>query len=128
MLARFMNDKTLSDLGWDRVLDELAGRCHTSRGAESARALGFLDDPEAARRRLRETAEARLLRQLDEPLPFGQIHDVRAALEHVDKGGDLEGPDLVAVGETIAGCGGLRRHLRDHAEEAPLLGERAAPM
>jgi DNA mismatch repair protein MutS2 len=128
MLARFMNDKTLSDLGWERVLGELAGRCHTSRGAEAARTLPFFDDPEAARRLLRETAEARLLRQIDEPIPFGQIHDVRAALDHVEKGGDLEGPDLVAVGETVAGCAALRRHLRDHAEEAPHLAERSLPI
>ncbi|HKA92086.1 MAG TPA: Smr/MutS family protein [Haliangiales bacterium] len=119
-----MDDKTLHDLQWDRILAELAARCHTGRGAEAALALAFLVDPEAARRRLAEIAEARLLRQLEEPLPFGQIHDVRAALDHVERGGDLEGPDLVAVGETVLGCARLRRHVRGHAAEAPLLAAR----
>ena len=32
-------DKTLADLAWPKLCDELAGRCHTARGAEAAREL-----------------------------------------------------------------------------------------
>jgi DNA mismatch repair protein MutS2 len=123
-----MNDKSLHDLQWDKILAELSARCHTARGAEAALALAFLSDPDAARGRMAETAEARLLRQLEEPLPFGQIHDVRVALDHVERGGDLAGPDLVAIGETVLGCARLRRHVKEHAAEAPRLADRAEPI
>jgi len=120
--------KTLESLGWASLLEYLAARTHTSRGAERARALELLDDIEAARRRSAEIAEARLLRELDEPLPFGGVHDIAAHLARASKGGDLDGPELVAVAQTVNATGRLKRHLATHAATAPLLAGRAAPI
>jgi DNA mismatch repair protein MutS2 len=120
--------KTLESLGWASLLEYLAARTHTSRGAERARALELLDDIEAARRRSAEIAEARLLRELDEPLPFGGVHDIAAHLARASKGGDLDGPELVAVAQTVNATGRLKRHLTTHAATAPLLAGRAAPI
>jgi DNA mismatch repair protein MutS2 len=113
--------KTLVDLGWSQLLEALAARCHTSRGAEAARALPFFDGPEAARHRLAEIAEARLLWQLNEPIPFGGIHDVEALCARVEKGGDLVGNELVPIAETVAGAARLRRHLLGRVGQAPKL-------
>jgi DNA mismatch repair protein MutS2 len=118
--------KTLEDLGWPQLLAELAGRCHTSRGAARARSLDLLDRAEAARARIAEIAEARLLWQLDEPMPFGGVHDLETLLGRVDKGGDLVGIELLAVGQTVAAAARLRRHLAARTESAPRLYERVA--
>jgi DNA mismatch repair protein MutS2 len=123
-----MPDKTLADLGWDRLLDLLGRRCHTQRGEAAARSLPFLDDIEAARTRLVRVSELRRLRATDAAPPFGGIQDVRTSVARVEKGGDLEPPDLIAVGQSLAGCGKLMRHLAAHREAAPLSAELAATM
>ena len=123
-----LREKTLADLGWPQLVAELAGRCHTSRGAAAARALPFLDEPAAAEIRLAEIAEARLLWQLGEPVPFGGIHDVEALLQRAEKGGDLVGAELVPVAETVAGVARLRRHLLARAAQVPRLAAQAQPL
>src|SRR5262249_20008842 len=112
--------------GWPQLLGELARRCHTTRGAAQARGLRLLDAPDRARARVTEIAEARLLHQLAEPMPFAAIHDVTALLERVENGGALVGMELRGVGQTVAGAARLRRHLAAHAESAPRLAERVA--
>jgi DNA mismatch repair protein MutS2 len=121
-------DKTLADLGWPQLLAQLAKRCHTARGEDQARALPFLDDPERARERLARVTELRRLRDAAAEPPFGGIQDIRAMVARVDKGGDLEAAELIAVGETLAGCGKLQRHLVSRRELAPLLAALAGTM
>src|SRR5215470_121091 len=123
-----IREKTFLDLGWPQLLGELAARCHTSRGAARARALELLDRPADAEARVAEIAEARLLAQLDEPMPFGSIHDVEILLARVEKGGDLVGIELLAVGETVAGAARLRRHLVAHAPQVPRLAAHVEPV
>src|SRR5436190_23814180 len=107
--------KTLESLGWPALVEHLAGRCHTARGSARALALPLFDDVAAAQRRAAEIAEARLLYQLEEPMPFGGLHDIELLLGRAAKGGDLEGAQLMAVGQTIAGAARLKRHLAAHA-------------
>src|SRR5262245_56095743 len=123
-----IREKTFVDLGWPQLLAELAARCHTTRGAARARALDLLERPADAEARVAEIAEVRLLYELGEPMPFGGIHDIAALLGRVDKGGDLVGIELLAVGQTVAGSTRLRRHLGDRAAQAPRLAERIAPV
>jgi DNA mismatch repair protein MutS2 len=123
-----LREKTLVDLGWSQLLDQLAARCHTSRGAAAARALPFFDEPGPAEIRLAEIAEARLLWQLNEPVPFGGIHDVETLLGRAEKGGDLVGTELVPVAETVAGIARLKRHLVARAAQVPRLAEQATPL
>jgi len=121
-------DKTLSDLGWQQLLEALARRCHTERGAADARELELCEELEVARVRLAQVSELRGLSDRSAPPPFGGIQDVRTAVARVDKGGDLEPFELIAVGESLAGCGKLMRHLVAHREAAPHAAELAATM
>ena len=88
--------KTLTDLGWGQLLEQLAKRCHTNRGADEARALPFLDAVDDARERVARVSEMRRLRDDDEAPPFGGIQDVRTEVARAEKGGDLEPPELIA--------------------------------
>jgi dsDNA-specific endonuclease/ATPase MutS2 len=114
-------EKAMADLGWRQLVEGLAARCHTDRGAAVARAL--VPEPSAgpARERIAQVSEARLLHQLGGPPPFGGITDVETLVERTEKAGALEGTELVRVAEAIAGCAALRRHLAGRRSEAPLL-------
>ncbi len=119
-------EKTLHDLGWPALLETLAARCHTERGSAAARGLVACDSADEARVRLADLAEACLLHELDLPPPFGGITDVELLLARAEKGGALEGEALLAVGQTLAACTRLRRHLVARATEAPRLAALAA--
>jgi DNA mismatch repair protein MutS2 len=119
-----IREKSFVDLGWPQLLAELATRCHTTRGSAHARALALLDHKAEAQQRIEEIAEARLLWQLAEPMPFAGIHDIEALLGRVDKGGDLVGTELLSVGQTVAGAARLRRHLVAREAQAPRLHQR----
>ena len=72
--------KTEADLSWQLLLEQLASRCHTLRGAALARDLAPLPNLDAARRRQGEIGEARSLQDRDESLSFGGVSDVRTPL------------------------------------------------
>jgi DNA mismatch repair protein MutS2 len=120
--AESIGAKTRTDLAWPRLCEELALRCHTERGSAAARTLPFASDAASARERIAKVGEARLLWQLAAPMPFGGIRDVEALTERAQKGGVLEGHELLAVGETVAAFARLRRHVLAHRGEAPRLG------
>ncbi len=125
-MADSVNTKTLTDLGWPRLIAELCSRCHTTRGEAAARALIPGDDLAVARERAVAISEARLLWQLAEPMPFGAIRDVVTEVSRAEKGGDLEGVELYAIGQTLAGCARLRRHIMARAAQIPRLAARIA--
>lgn len=109
------------DLGWPSLLEHLATRCHTIRGAALARGLQPLSGVEAAHRRQAEVAEARSLQDRGEPLSFGGIYDVQTALDRSAKGGVLDPDELVELGSTLLGSTRLRRHILTRAGDLPNL-------
>lgn len=117
---------TLEDLGWDKLLGHLARRAHTARGEAACASLAFFDQPEAARARIAEIAEARHLTQLEAPMPFGGVRDVATAVARAGKGGVLDAEELIAVGSTARAMARLRKHLDANQAEAPRLAEIAA--
>jgi DNA mismatch repair protein MutS2 len=117
--------KTLADLGWPSLQAELARRSHTAAGGRLCGALMPLGTAADARDRIAEVAEARLLRQVEEPLVFGGIEDVSQAVELARKGGELEPRDLIAIADTLLAASRLRRHLGARREACPRLALRA---
>jgi DNA mismatch repair protein MutS2 len=118
--------KTSADLGWGALLEHLAARCHTIRGAERARALAPSTDAGWIRARIGEVTEARGLYDTGEPMTFGGVTDVEPALARAEKGGHLEGSALREIGATVAAGAHLRRHLSARAARAPRIVGRAA--
>src|SRR5512141_3139300 len=109
-----ISGKTLDDLAWPALCAELARCTHSAAGERLARALQPAADPAVARTRVLEVAEARLLRALEEPAPFGGIEDVAVEVERAAREGLLEPPTLLAGGR-------LRRHLAERRGSCPLL-------
>jgi DNA mismatch repair protein MutS2 len=104
-------DKTRADLGWGALLDELANRTRTRRGANLARALAPLPRLEDARARHDEITEARALRDTGDALPLDGVRDLDEALPRAEKGGVLEGALLIDVGSTAAAGARVKKHL-----------------
>lgn len=113
--------KTELDLGWPSLLEQLASRCHTLRGATLARELRPLDHIADAHRRQAEIAEARSLQDRGEPLSFGGIYDVQNALARSAKGGVLDPDELVEMGSSLLSATRLRRHILARTAELPNL-------
>ena len=126
MSATDIDDKTRADLGWQQLLDGLAARCHTDRGARAAQAIELSIDVGFVRARLSEITEARDLHDRAEPMPFGRITDVEEALERASKGGHLDGPSLRAIAAVAVAGRILRKHLTTRAVRAPRLAGRAS--
>jgi DNA mismatch repair protein MutS2 len=118
--------KTLSDLGWSAVLERVAARAHTDRGAAAVLETEFFDEVEAAEARISHVSEARTLIAMGAPMPFGGITDTRNAIARAAKGASLDAEDLVAVGAAARGCHRLGEHLERHAERVPGLAAIAA--
>ncbi len=122
------SSKTELDLSWPSLLEQLAGRCHTVRGAALARALAPLPSIADAHQRQAEIVEARALQDHGEPLSFGGIYDVATALERSSKGGVLDPDELVELGSTLLGATRLRRHVLSRAAELPRLCAHASEL
>src|SRR6476659_530137 len=109
-----LSQKTEADLGWQRLLDELARRAQTARGQALARELPLYDSLDAARARHVEVGEARALRDIGEQLPvFGPYwggKQVDEALQRSAKSGALEPQALRDVALTLAAGARVRRH------------------
>lgn len=113
--------KTEIDLGWPSLLEQLANRCHTLRGAALARDLQPLAGVAEAHRRQAEIAEARSLQDRGEPLSFGGIYDMQTALGRSQKGGVLDPDELVEMGSTLLAATRLRRHILARVSDLPHL-------
>ncbi|HTL33448.1 MAG TPA: hypothetical protein VL326_09995, partial [Kofleriaceae bacterium] len=120
--------KTLEDLGWPTLVDHWVKRCATSRGEAAVRANPLFDSIDAARERAAEIREARDLASRDAALPLGGISDIAHSIDRVRKAAALDAPELVAVANTGKSFARLRSHLREHAEIAPKLAARGAPL
>jgi DNA mismatch repair protein MutS2 len=116
-----MDDKSLEMLEFPRIREILAGFTSFSVSRELAITLKPRHDYEQISLRLRQTAEARALLDLDKGFSIGGVLDIRetvkmAALESV-----LEPQSLLEIQQTLAALHELRRYLKGLADDFPLL-------
>ena len=114
-------------LEWPEVLALLAREARTAMGRELAHAAVPLTDPDAIRRALQETAQARAaLGQTGAP-PWDGVVDVRPMLEAARVPGSVaEAADLAALIPLLEAAGRLRAYGRAIAPVAPDLAARLA--
>jgi DNA mismatch repair protein MutS2 len=115
--------KTRSDLEWDRVLAAVADRCEGPLGRQLAVELPFAATREEARASLAQAAEASQLLGDDQPVPVGDVDDVRDAIERARVGGVLAPVELRAIGRLLGSARVLRRFLAARRAAVPALFE-----
>lgn len=113
-------EKALHDLSWERVVEAVADRC-TGPLRERLDELPLAERYEDAALVLRETAEARRLIALADPLPLDGIRDVKHSLDRLERQGIVEGPELRAIASTLGAARVLRRFLARRRADAPAL-------
>lgn len=123
-----MDEKTLKMLEWPRVVELLVERATSEPGKQRCRELEIHTDLEAVSCALRLTTEAKDLLRDTESFPLGGIHDLRVPMRRLDQGADLDGPELLAMADTLAAAHRLKRFLDDHDEEYPALAELGVPI
>ena len=120
MLLGVVNEKTLAELGWARLVAELAARARTPMGRELCAALIPGDDAELAGARLARIEEARALRRLDKEVPLAEAPQLRPALGRAAREGTLEAHELLQVARLVRAVSSARRFLFGQADRAPL--------
>ena len=112
-------------LEWERVVDQVARRCHNGRAAAALRRRRPFADP-AAIQLHRELADE--LRPLGDVGQWPPVADVGALLDLLERTSPLrlEGADLVAVAAAAEDLDLLRHDLQELRERCPRWGEAAA--
>lgn len=117
--------KTYDDVEWSSVTAALAERTSSPEGKELARGLRPLTSPELARHRLREVAEYMAILEEGESAPLFGLRDIRRAVQHVAREGDLAAEDLEAIARNGDVASRVRRFFVTRAEIAPALASLA---
>jgi DNA mismatch repair protein MutS2 len=114
-----VDDRVLTVVEFDKVLDLLERRCTFSVAAELARALAPSTHPPTVRRALALTDEARALLGTAPEFSVRGARDIRATVRGARVGVLLTPGQLLEVQDTIGAARGLRRSFGrlPHAEE-----------
>lgn len=123
-LAPACQEKTRSDLEWDRLLQAIASRCPGPLGERSALSLPFCPSRSAVLTALDEVREAHALLASNEPLPGGGAPIVTDSIDRVRADGALGPRELRDVAQLLASARVLRRFL--HARRDRLVRLHAA--
>jgi len=120
-----MDDKYLSTLEYDKIVDQLAQHTSFSLSRELALELLPSNDEAEVRRRLQETTEAKALLSTRTDVTLGGAHDVRALARRAALEAMLQPLELYDVRTTLMRARSLRRVIVASADECPLLAEKA---
>lgn len=115
-------------LEWPTLLELVAAHARSAMGAERCRSLPLETEPEAAKTRLRETAEMVSMQQQGDPFPSLSFPDVRPVLARAVKGAALETHDLRDLALVLEIAAEAARYVRRRRELVPTLAEVAAPL
>lgn len=117
---------SLHDIGWPHVLAAVADQCATELGRDGARNLALCEDAGDVRATLAAVSE--LMRHQDRggSLPLGDVHDVSDVVARCSRGGVADAESLVRVAATAHCLRDLRREIRHHAEDMPVIADLAS--
>ncbi|MEO1269757.1 MAG: hypothetical protein AAFX99_16850, partial [Myxococcota bacterium] len=115
--------KTLDDLQWSGLLERLSHHCSSEQGQAIATQLPLLQHGESVERRLCEVEEAQTLITTDHAPPIRGLSPIGRYLNHVERGGILDGEHLLDVASCARVAGEVKTYFRSRAHIAPLLAQ-----
>ncbi len=118
-----MDPKTLEKLELNKILGQLAGYAAFSASRELLEGLLPTADLEEARRRQRETTEARTLLEENSAISVGGARDVRPYARNAERGITLMPEHLLDIRATLQAAASLKRAIQKVGERFPLLNE-----
>lgn len=120
-----MEEHTLRVLEFEKVISKLGDQAACALGREAAGLTYPSTDIEVARRKQKETSEARAILQYEGNIPFGGIEDVRRQVERAAIDAILQPHELLSVLGTLQGTSRLAHFLGKLRPKYPILGELA---
>lgn len=112
-----MDQKTLHLLEYDKVIINLIDLCRYEPAKELAETLLPSTSLEEIKKRQEETDEARLILRLYPNFPLIAVKDIRPWIYKAQKGGVLEGLELLAIKDTLDVSRRLKLFLEKTKEE-----------
>ena len=116
-----MNQKALSTLEYNKIIERLVAYADFSASADLARRLRPTQNLEKARMRQAATREARHILSLDTDFSFSNASDIRPQVGLARRDGVLEPGDFLGIKNTLIVSRTARRVLENLAEEVPNL-------
>jgi DNA mismatch repair protein MutS2 len=107
-----ISDRTVHTLELDKILQRLADHASFSAGRDAALALRPATESRAARERLSQTTEARMLLQAKPSTHLGGAHDVRSAVRRAEVGSVLTAAELLQIADTLGAAARFRNAVR----------------
>ncbi len=104
-----MDERTLADLQFSRILDAAAAHCRTARGRDLVRAAPPLPDPDTCDAHLALVEEGMLLFEMPDRPSLEGVEDMGHAFGTAAKGAVLSVPELVACARMLSA--GAQVHL-----------------
>ncbi len=123
-----MDEKSLKILEFSKVLQRLENYCAFSASAALVRALRPTNDLELALERLGRTTEARRLLSEHNEISIGGAHDIRPQVNLAERGGVLNGEELMDIKNTLVSARDLARTFEKFATVFPRLASIAAAL
>ncbi len=120
-----MDAHTLRVLEYPKIVARLVELCACSPGRERAGGLAPRNDPAWVRRRLSETAQARIVLQDQGRAPLGGVTDISGLLRRAAAGSGLDGSELLQVAANARGARLLGEYFDAARDQAPDLAELA---
>ncbi|MEY4582302.1 MAG: hypothetical protein RL701_7005, partial [Pseudomonadota bacterium] len=117
-------ERTLRHLEWARLEAAWLARCK-GRGPRRLGVL-FASTREGAESALSQTREALTLLSAGEALPLGDLRDITASIDRLERGGALDAPALADIRVNLQQARELRRFLGQRREQARELWKTAA--
>lgn len=118
---KYMNDRVLQVLEFDKIIDQLRQHVDTSLGDEWAKNLVPSTRLKEAKRLQQETDEAAQFIRLNQTIPLGGIFDIRPSVKRCSIGGILQADECLEIGSTIRGSRRVKKFIENSEEELPLL-------
>lgn len=115
-----MERETLKILQYNKIIEQLAAKSHTTQGKEIIRALTPCSEYDEVCMLLRHTNEAAAVLSEKEP-PFGGIFDIRAYLKKASLEIVLEPEGLLAISNTMYGMRNIKSFFKNCLIECPEL-------
>lgn len=116
-----LSAKTAADLEWSGLLEQLASRCTSAAGADRARSLAPEETPDAARVKLRRTAEALSLAARGDFIPISGLVEMGDFITRLARDAVATANELHALRQLLRTAHTLRRFAGTHRETHPAL-------
>ncbi|MCX7912139.1 MAG: endonuclease MutS2 [Dehalococcoidales bacterium] len=118
-----MDEKSLEMLEFSRIKEILADHTSFSAGRELALALAPEHDDGLIHLRLKQTAEARRLLDIEPGFTIKSISDIREKVRLASLSAIIDPSGLLEIQRTLSSLHELRSRLKDAAKDFPLLWE-----